>query len=418
MRYSGILLLFWFAALASCTSTSELQSGSFRYLYDYESRDIHPEYLVYHHRDDSSTVFFRIHADELLYSRAGSTSPFQARIGIDVTLNDLSGKALDTLAIQITDVMRDQSGWLIGNFTMPLASGEYNLLMNFKDLAKGTEQISYLRLDKRSTLSNQNYLLLNFENGEPVFTGFTTPGQKLEVVSARNASAADPKLLKLNAELKLPPPPFSPNQPEIPTLQDAVLRPLKSEGLGKWSFESQGGVYFFTHDESLNSGLTIKTAGTFFPEVKDIESLQWPLRYITTKTEHEEIVKNNYPKQMIDQFWIECAGGKDHARELIRIYYNRVEEANLYFSSYTEGWRTDRGMIHLIFGNPGKITRYENTELWQYGEEGSPGMLQFVFRKIDTPFSSNNYILDRDPNFRPYWEKMVQTWRSGRIYAE
>jgi GWxTD domain-containing protein len=418
MKYFVFILFISSAALTSCTSSKEVQSGSFKYLYDYESRDIHPEYLLYHHRDDSSTVYFRIHASELLYLRSGSGSPFQAKIGIEATLNDLEGNALDTLSIQITDAMRDQTGWLFGNFTMSVRAGQYNLLLNFKDLAKGTEQVSYLRVDKHSTYTGQNYLLLNFETGEPVFTGFISPGEKLEVLSERNAASPKARLVKINTELKLPPPPFSPNQPEIPTLQDSFVQPIKSEGSGKWSFESKGGLYFFTHDESMSAGLTIKTSGTFFPEIKEIESMQWPLRYITTKTEHEEIIKNNYPKQMIDMFWIECAGGKDHARELIRIYYHRVQEANLYFSSYTEGWRTDRGMIHLIFGNPAKITRYDNTELWQYGEEGSPGMLQFVFRKIDSPLSSNNYVLDRDPNFRPYWEKMVQTWRSGRVYSE
>jgi|694.fasta_scaffold15844_4 GWxTD domain-containing protein len=414
--------LVFFAVVASlffaCTGPSNMQTGSYRYLYDYESRELHPEYVLYHDSDDSSRIFFRIHSSELLYSRAGSASPFQAKIKLTASLSDKAGSVMDTVSIKISDPMRDQAGWLIGSFKIRVPTGYWNLLLSINDLSKGTEQTSFLRIDKTTSFSPQNYLLVNYETGEPVFTGFITPGQMVEVFSSRNADLKTEKLLRLSNELKLPPPPFSPNQPELPTLQAAVIQNVKNQSPGHWSFVVAGGNYFFTHDELMKSGLTIKAAGTFYPEVRMVSDMEWPIRYITTKTEHEDILKNNYPKKMIDQFWIECAGSKDQARELIRIYYSRVEEANLYFGSFTEGWRTDRGMIHLIFGNPGKITRFESTEIWQYGEEGTPGMLQFVFRKIESPFSNNVYTLDRDPNFRPYWEKMVQTWRSGRIYGE
>ncbi len=404
--------------LAACSGTTNLQTGTYRYLYDYESRELHPEYLLYHDSDDSSQIWFRVHSSELLYSRANSSSPFQAKIGLKASLMDKHGVVKDTLAIRIVDAMRDQSGWLTGNFRLAIPQGEWSLLVTMSDLSKGSEQSAYLRVDKTSPLTSQNYLLVNYESDEPIFTGFVSPGQTVEVYSARNAEVRSAQLFRINGEVKLPPPPFSPNQPELPTLQGAVVQNANLIEPGHWSFVIPGGNYFFTHDEMLKSGLSIKTSGAFYPEVRQVSSLEWPIRYITTKTEHEDIQKNNYPKKQIDQFWIECAGSKDHARELIRIYYSRVEEANLYFASFTEGWRTDRGMIHLLFGNPAKVTRWENTEIWQYGEEGTPGMLQFVFRKVDSPFSNNVYLLDRDPNFRPYWEKMVQTWRSGRVYAE
>jgi GWxTD domain-containing protein len=418
----NMVRLFFFGVMVAgfyaCSTPSGTQSGSYRYLYDYESRELHPEYLIYHHADDSSEVWFRVHSSEVLYSRAGSASPFQARLSLTATYYDRQGNPGDTAILNFTDAKRDQDGWLTGNFRMSMPAGDWNLLLTMSDLSKGSEQSSYLHADKLSTLSAQNYMIRNYESGEPVFNGFVTPGQMVEIWSARNASKPNERLFRLSSEIKLPPPPFSPNQPEQPTLQNALMQAITRESSGKWNFQVEGGNYFFTHDETMKSGLTIKAAGTFYPSVKDVDAMEWPLRYITTKTEYEDIVKNNYPKKMIDQFWIECAGSKEHARELIRIYYQRVEEANLYFGSYTEGWRTDRGMIHMIFGNPGKITRSETTEIWQYGEDGTPGMLQFVFRKIDSPFSSNNYVLDRDPNFRPYWEKMVQTWRSGRIYTE
>ena len=61
------------------------------------------------------------------------------------------------------------------------------------------------------------------------------------------------------------------------------------------------------------------------------------------------------PKVALDDFWIKCGGNIDKARELIRIYYTRVFYSNYYFTSYKEGWRSERGMIYIIYGPPDKV---------------------------------------------------------------
>ena len=38
------------------------------------------------------------------------------------------------------------------------------------------------------------------------------------------------------------------------------------------------------------------------------------------------------------------------AKSLIAIYYNRIQNANLHFTTFKEGWKTDRGMIYVVFG--------------------------------------------------------------------
>ena len=58
---------------------------------------------------------------------------------------------------------------------------------------------------------------------------------------------------------------------------------------------------------------------------------------------HEELKSNPHPRQAVDGFWIERAANEERTRMLIRKYYTRVQDANRFFSSYTEGWRTDRG---------------------------------------------------------------------------
>ena len=59
-------------------------------------------------------------------------------------------------------------------------------------------------------------------------------------------------------------------------------------------------------------------------------------------------------------------GNIDKARELIRIYYTRILYSNYYFTSYKEGWRTERGMIYTIYGPPDKVYKTSDGESWGY----------------------------------------------------
>lgn len=418
-RISVVLLAAIVLSIAACSKRALTPTGSYQYLYDLESRDLHPEYVLYHESEDSSTLYFRIFSSELLYTRAGLNTPFTTNLKLKATVSDANGLINDSLSVQLHERVKDRQGWLLGSMRIGMKPGNWNLLIEFTDVTRNLTQPSFIAADKTSSLTAQNFLMQKYESGEPVFGGFVTPGQKLEVKSARNSKLeAKPALWHFNEDVKLPPPPFSPNAPEQPTLDGAKAVTVKSDTSGSCSFEVVGGLYFLTYDAARKSGLCIKTSGTHFPRVKEVSALQWPLRFITTKTEHEEIVKNAYPKAVIDRFWIECGGGKDHARELIRVFYRRVEEANYYFSSYTEGWRTDRGMIHLLFGNPNQIVRTSQGEVWNYGEDQSAALLSFNFRKVESPWSNNVYILEREPGYKPYWERMVQTWRSGKIYSE
>ena len=403
---------------AGCRRNAVVSTGAYQYLYDWESRTIHPEYVVYHHTADSSTVFFRVFSSELLVTRSKLNSPFIMDLNLKATISDFSGVVRDTVSLSFRESSKDRPGWLLGSLVVPMPEGEWNLLMEFTDLSRNLTQPTFVSCDKKNSFSAQNYLLAKYETGEPVFGGFVSSGQKVQVFSARNENMGSPTLSRINSEIKLPPPPFSVAVPEQPSVLGAKLMLPNRQKDGDYVFDVEDGVYFFSHDVSKRSGLAIKTANGHFPKVKDLNALEWPIRFIMTKAEHEEIIKSNYSKALIDQFWLECAGSKEHARELIRIFYKRVEEANFYFSNYTEGWRSDRGMIHLLFGNPNQIIRSLEGEVWNYGEDSQSAILSFSFRKVDSPFTSNLFVLEREPGYKPYWERMVQSWRAGKIYND
>lgn len=60
--------------------------------------------------------------------------------------------------------------------------------------------------------------------------------------------------------------------------------------------------------------------------------------------------------------------------ELMEEYYSRVEYANKNFKHFLEGWKTDMGMVFIIFGSPNNVDRHpfdidaKPYEVWYYYE--------------------------------------------------
>lgn len=101
------------------------------------------------------------------------------------------------------------------------------------------------------------------------------------------------------------------------------------------------------------------------------------------------------------QFWKNIDPSPKTARnEVMNEYYNRVKIATDKFTnSYMEGWKTDMGMVFIIYGNPSSIERHpfdENSkpyEVWEYFDINK----QFIF--VDyTGFGDYRLIT-------PIWDK-------------
>ena len=87
----------------------------------------------------------------------------------------------------------------------------------------------------------------------------------------------------------------------------------------------------------------------------------------------------------------------ERARTLIREFYTRVESANNYFTSYLEGWKTDRGIIYIIYGVPNVVYKNKDYENWIYGEENNMMSINFTFHRVNNPASNNDFSLSRSP---------------------
>lgn len=125
---------------------------------------------------------------------------------------------------------------------------------------------------------------------------------------------------------------------------------------------------------------------TDFPvAIKDIDVAISQLQYIATSEEMDNLRKlktTSEKEKKFIEFWKKKDPSPGTPRnELMVEYYNRIKIANERYSHYQEGWRTDMGMVFIIYGNPSNIDRhpFENQtkpyEVWDYYDINR----QFVF---------------------------------------
>lgn len=170
---------------------------------------------------------------------------------------------------------------------------------------------------------------------------------------------------------------------------------------------------------SRRRNLSIKSED--FPHVTTLDQLIDALSYIAYDRELEEIRSADTVEERrkrFDTFWGKLVTNREAARNLIKQYYGRVEEANLFFTGHKEGWKTDRGMVYMILGSPMFIEHSFDAQIWHYSYSDRDALNAFHFRKV-RPFGGEadfeHYILTRRPFYERAWTRAVERWRTGTM---
>lgn len=175
---------------------------------------------------------------------------------------------------------------------------------------------------------------------------------------------------------------------------------------------SKRGLYLAQQDTSSTEGLAFRVEDDY-PKLGRMENLAGPLLFISTAEEAKKLQQVGGDKKKFDQIILSITGNTERARTFMRSYFKRVELANHYFTSYKEGWKTDRGMIYIIFGLPQEVYLFEDREVWEYSKNNDKVRFQFV--KSPTLFDPENYVLIRDKKFRDTWYRTVDLCRKARF---
>lgn len=166
-------------------------------------------------------------------------------------------------------------------------------------------------------------------------------------------------------------------------------------------------IYLIQTDTMQETAHTVLKCPEYFPAMRRLEELVQPLTYITTSSENREL-KENLSRKVFEDFWIGTYGSKMQAKTAIKVFYDAVEQANFLFTDYKQGWKTDRGMLYIIFGPPDMVIRSERTEIWRYLSG-----IEFEFIRISTLFTPDLYTLKRDRKYESDWYRQVGNLRKG-----
>jgi GWxTD domain-containing protein len=178
----------------------------------------------------------------------------------------------------------------------------------------------------------------------------------------------------------------------------------------------QPGLYFFQNDTSANSGIGLLIVDKRFPRMTRPEDLVEPLIYISTNNEIKELSTTNAPKKTLDTYWLRLTNNNESkARRTIRAYYRRVTQANQLFTTYKEGWKTDMGMVYIVFGRPDQVARSKDKEVWTYTQNSNFSEINFTFVRRPNQFVENHYELMRYVEYEPIWYPTVEEWRTGIV---
>ncbi|MFY0593620.1 GWxTD domain-containing protein [Roseivirga sp.] len=174
------------------------------------------------------------------------------------------------------------------------------------------------------------------------------------------------------------------------------------------------GIYKVRSRDYPNQQLTLLVSDEYHPYYGSYSDLVSPLIYVSTNDEYRAMKDSEDGRSSFESFVNNTISSNERvAKDFIKYYYRRIRKSARLFSEDREGWKTDRGMVFQVFGNPLQVFRNESTELWVF-PSSTGGRLRFIF-DIIAEDGLIKYKLIRGNRYRENWMLAVTQWRSGRI---
>ncbi len=159
--------------------------------------------------------------------------------------------------------------------------------------------------------------------------------------------------------------------------------PTSDLGYGKYTIE----ISAASSNYKAETDSYFENVSPDFPvPLKDIDQLVEQLQYIA-KDDELDYIRNGKTdaerQKRFLAFWKKKDPSPNTKRnEVMQEYYRRLMQANRLFSTtYSQGWKSDMGMVYVIFGEPSNIERHpydmdaKPYEIWDYYDDNK----QFVF---------------------------------------
>jgi GWxTD domain-containing protein len=426
LLFSGILLI---TVLNSCKTTQQtVDYKDLSYLYNPTKNPINPRYNIINQSDESSLLSIRFSLNDLFFSEANAEGVPKAMVLVTVKLYNMSqGKTLaDTSVINLSIIKEAGKQEYIYDIPLKVEKGtEYLGEIKILDRLRLSVAQAFVQFNTLSVSNRYNFRVQGHFDKNELFSPVLRINEYINLVYSRgHVDSLFISFYKPFREVPDPPSMLLPEKTLDYDPEKIVALPY-SDTL-PMMFPKEG-IYLCSVDRNVKDGFTLLNLGITYPKLSTPEVMIEPLAYLATQDEMAELKSAVKPKAALDGFWIKCGGNIDKARELIRIYYTRVLYSNYYFTSYKEGWRSERGMIYIIYGPPDKVYKTTEGESWGYKKPRirsrwggrftvTDSYLFFNFKKKENIFSDNDFYLSRSETLVTLWDKAVASWKKGIVF--
>ena len=413
MRVQFYFLIALLLLLVSCGSSKRLSNENMSGYFITQEFTLNPQYVIWHTDSDSSVVYFNFACENLLFKKSSDKiyASFSMKYQLYSSYNSTS--ILDSQTVFTTIDSISNETFYEGKIKFKCNSTCKGVLrMQLTDEYRNSSEVKFIEVDKTTLTARQNFIITD-STGSPLYKNFISQNQSFSIIPSKYFNSKQFTVNCYFRSFPLAAPAFRMDaNPTLSSQPDSTFD-ISIDSISSLRLNRYGFYHFFSQNYARN-GVTIYLHPEDFPSVTNASQLIESTRYLTTSKEHLKLVQSSNKKIELDRFWLDISGSQEQARKLIRTYYQRVQFANQHFSSYMEGWRTDRGMIYIIFGPPQSIYRNDDDEQWNYGTINSIPDLNFIFRKVGNPFTNNDYGLVRQPSYENAWYLAVEQWRQGR----
>jgi len=414
------------ACLGGCFSTEqttkEESPGFLASVYNPSRLSLHPDYSIFHESAGYSVLYIRAYPAELRFNETNEDSEYRALLSLKYQLIQLDDAALNGVTVDSATItyklktVDEKRPAFFATLSIPVREGNrYLLRLQVQDLNRGSIGLEYLYVDKINPYGAQNFKVISKFSGYPKFMRFFLPGEEFNIryrASSKDSIYVD--YFKIKSELPRPPITATADYTMNYSLDTTFVFPLVDTV--QYDFKNEG-MYFARVDQDQEDGLTLFNFGGSFPEVKTPLELMEPLFYLATLAEYRDLRMEPNRKLAVDNYWLRLGNNVEKSRELIRIYYNRVVYSNLYFTTNKEGWKTDQGMIFILFGPPNRIQMTGTGESWYYFAKRKGNPVEFRFARQPNVYSFQYMVWEKTTESQMFWNEAVRSWRNGKVYS-
>lgn len=415
--------------MGSCRSTqSSVDSKDLSYLYNPTKNPISPRYSIIDKSENSAEFSVKFFSSDLFFSEANPRGVPMAMMLVTIKLfNVTAGTMLaDTSVLNLSIVKETAKAEYVYTTELQVEPGnKYMTEIKILDKLRLSVTQSFVPFNTLSEFNKYNFTARGHFEKNLIFNPVLKQNEYVNLIYMRGP--ADSLYISYYPPFAPVPDPPSMLLPEKTLDYDPDTVFVIPYSAGEPLMFPDQGIYLCSVNPKLKDGFTFLNLGQEYPSMTSPETMIEPLAYLASQDELNNLRTSPKPKMALDDFWIRMGGNVDKSRELIRIYYTRVLYSNYYFTSYKEGWRTERGMIYIIYGPPDKVYKSAEGESWGYRKpvmRSSWGgrfsvkddYIFFNFRKKDNIFSDNDYYLARSETLVTFWDQAIASWRKGLVF--